>query len=249
METISRLDGRSAGILASTFRLNLNEQQKTPARMKVLQLLRQFPRNPIRNSTIHPVQPSDKKMICLFNNDKLVLPRQQRHHLAHFVHRPINIIGPVNEELRLRTLRQKRKIRAIYWSPKPDQSSHSIILATSPQPNPAPETKSRHKQRNVWKFASEKIQSSTRVATLAISAIVLAFAQSSSAKIEPQNRKPKRVQRFRRLIYDFVVHRSAKERMRVANHRSQRRRARAGTPQNSLKLPGRTSEKQFARLV
>jgi hypothetical protein len=43
------------------------------------------------------------------------------------------------------------------------------------------------------------------------------MAQASSAKIEPQNGKPKTVQRFHSVKYHFVVKRSAEQRMRMAD--------------------------------
>ena len=60
---------------------------------------------------------------------------------------------------------------------------------------------------------------------------VLAFAQSGAAKIETQHGESEAVERFHGVEDDFVVQRSAKKRMRMADERGVSRGGRAGVEQ------------------
>src|SRR5258706_5328358 len=52
---------------------------------------------------------------------------------------------------------------------------------------------------------------------------MLALAQPHATEIETQNRQPEMMQCFRRLIDDFIVHRSTKQRMRMTDCGRKRR--------------------------
>src|SRR5208282_963938 len=136
-------------------------------------------------------------------------PCRRRDHALQFVHRAINIIGAMHEELRFFTLLQIRKIRIVHRRAKADQFGDSRILATGSKTHPAPKAESRDEKRNVWKFGGEKIKSGADVISLTRAAIVLSLAHSRAAKIEAQHRKPQRTQRLCSLIDHFVVHRAA----------------------------------------
>jgi hypothetical protein len=47
--------------------------------------------------------------------------------------------------------------------------------------------------------------------------VMRAFAQTDPSKVEPRDGQSKSMNRFRGLINNFVVHRSAKQGMRVAD--------------------------------
>ena len=72
---------------------------------------------------------------------------------------------------------------------------------------------------------------------------MFALAQSGSAKVEAQHRETKAVQRLHGVEHDFVVQRSAKQRMRMADHRSVRRVRRSRVEQG-FQASRRTVEKQ-----
>ena len=57
------------------------------------------------------------------------------------------------------------------------------------------------------------------VIDLAVAVVVFAFAESGAAKVKAQHWISKTVQRFHGVEHDFVVQGSAKQRMRMANHR------------------------------
>ena len=85
------------------------------------------------------------------------------------------------------------------------------------------------------KFRRQKIERRCNVAALAATAIMRACAHPGAAKIESQNRQAERIERFRRLISGFVVHRAAKERMWMAHDRRDgRTHFTFGLPENRL---------------
>jgi len=179
---------------------------------------------------IHLIELADKKMIGFFDDHDFVFAGRDGNHAFQFVRCSVNVIRTKHKELRFCTLRQIRKIRIVHRRAQPDQLCDSRILATGAKPHPATKAESRNEKRNAWEFGSKKIQRRANVAALPFAAIVLPFAQTRSTKIETQYGKPKRVQRFCGLIDHFVVHRPAKQRMRMTHQRGQTRRTSAGTP-------------------
>ncbi len=205
--------------------------------------------HPVRNRRIYLVELAHKKMVRVFHDHDFIFTGRSRNQAFQLVGCAINIVRAVHEELRLFTLRQIRKVRVVHRRSQSNQRSNSSFFATNAQPNPTPKTKTRNQKRNVWIFRGQKIQRRARIVTLAHAAIVFPFAHSRSAKIETQNRKSQRVQRFRRLINHFVVHRSAKQRMRMTHERSHRQRPFARAPENGLQTARRSREKEIPRFV
>ena len=72
------------------------------------------------------------------------------------------------------------------------------------------------------KLGIQPIESGANVLDFPGAMIMLARAQSRPAKIEAQHRKPEAVQRLHGVEDNFVVQRSAKQRMRMADYRSMR---------------------------
>ena len=70
------------------------------------------------------------------------------------------------------------------------------------------------------KLIVEPIERGVNVLNFSDPVSVLSFAQSCSTKVEPQNGEPKAVKRFHGMEDDFIVQRSAKERMRMADNSS-----------------------------
>jgi len=165
-------------------------------------------RKPLGDGSIDLIELSQKKVIGVFNNNKLVFPRQGRDETFHLGHGTVNIVRAVHEELRFSTPRQIRKVRVVDRRSKADERTDSRIRATGPQSNPAPETESRNKQGSVSKFRSEKIECRADIVLLTLAAIVFSLAHSRSAKIKTQHREAQPIQRFRGLIHHFVVQRA-----------------------------------------
>lgn len=211
--------------------------------------LRQSWSHPRADGSINLVELSREKVIGVFDKNQFVFSRQRCDQAFNLFPSSINIVGSVHEELRFLAPQQIRKIHIVHWRAQPDKRFHAHIFATHSKSDPAPETESAHKQRNAWKFRREKIECDAHIIPFGFAAIVFSFAQSRSAKIETQNGKSKRVQGFRRLVNDFVVHRPAKQRMRMANDRGHRRHTAARTPQNRFQAARRPSQKETARFV
>ena len=88
------------------------------------------------------------------------------------------------------------------------------------------------------KFGRKIIERGPHVVLFADAAIVDSLALSRPAEIEAQHRNAAQVQRFRRLVHNFVVHGAAEKWMRVANHGDEWWiRIRYG-PEQSFEAPG-----------
>src|SRR5260370_15676647 len=95
-----------------------------------------------------------------------------------------------------------------------------------------------------------KIERGSNIVLFAVTAIVYTGAEACAAKIKSQNRNADAVQRFRRLVYHFVVHRAAKKRMRMANNGGERRmRGGRRRPENCFEPPGRSLQEKIAGFV
>src|SRR4029077_5592379 len=122
------------------------------------------------------------------------------------------------------------------------------VFAADAHANPGAETESRNQQRDPGEFGSKKVERGADITLFSPAAVVHAGAESCAAKIESQNRYAKGIQRFRRLINDFVVHRAAKERMRMANDGSERRTRGSGgrRPENRFEASSRSFQEEIA---
>jgi hypothetical protein len=77
-------------------------------------------------------------------------------------------------------------------------------------------------------------------------AIVFSLALSCAAKIEAEHRNAAPVQRLGRLIHNFVVHGATEKRMRVADHRRERRSRSRDGPEKSFEPSGGTRDENGA---
>ena len=95
---------------------------------------------------------------------------------------------------------------------------NSPIFAADAQTDPGSKTESREEKRHGGKLFGEKIDGDANIISFARTAVVFSRAQARTAKIEAQDGKTKRVERFRRLVDHLVVQRAAKKRMRMTDH-------------------------------
>ena len=111
--------------------------------------------------------------------------------------------------------------------PETDELGYARIAAPGAQPDPGTKTESREEQRHTRDIPPQENQSRPRTSCVSPTPFVVgSFAEANAAKIKPHDRQAKPVNRFRGLVNHFIVHRPAKQRMRVADDRGQRRPAR-----------------------
>src|SRR5260370_23927321 len=106
------------------------------------------------------------------------------------------------------------------------------------------ETESRNQDRPPRKFRREIIERSPHGILLATPFVVNSFAQPNATEVETQDRNAKLVQRLRRLKDDFVVHRPAKQWMRMADHCDEWRLGSQRRPEQRLETALRSGEKK-----
>jgi len=97
----------------------------------------------------------------------------------------------------------------------------------------------------VRKFRREIIERGAHVVLFAYAAIVDSLAQSRPAEIEAQYRDAAQVQRFRRLVHNFVVHAAAEKWMRVTHHGDERWIGMGHCPEQSFEAPGGACEEKI----
>src|SRR5215471_10787727 len=156
----------------------------------------------------------------------------------------------MHKKLRLAAFPQIAKVRIVDRRADGNQAFDVPILATDAQSDPAPEAEAREQDRRVSIFRDKESQRRANVIQLPPSAVVPAFAQARAAKVEPQDRHSQPIQRFRGLIDHFVVERSAKEGMRMADQgRSSRRGVAMRRPQHRFQFSRRPRQKEILRLM
>jgi len=202
--------------------------------------------HPIRDNTIQLIQLACKEMIYATNFDESIVPGKRGNEFPGLGNISKLVVAAVNKQFRLVTLRQIRKIRIVDRNSQTSQLRHPLVRASNAQPYPGAEAKSGDQERQSGISGGQEIQSRLNVPHFSATVIVNASAQSRSPKIKSQDRKAQRGERFGRLIHDFVVHRSAKKRMGMANQcRYHRLRRGARSPINGLQPPGWSVQRQI----
>ena len=129
------------------------------------------------------------------------------------------------QQLRLGTRIEIGKIAVTHTSdrePQTDHFLHARIGAPYLQSHPGTETKAGKQQRYARILQGQKIERRRDVVALPAPFIVFALARAHPSKIETQNGYSKAMQCFRSLVNNFIVHRAAKQRMRMAHHGRER---------------------------
>ena len=96
------------------------------------------------------------------------------------------------------------------------QPLHPRIPAAHSHPHIRPEGEPGKQYRQVT-FLLEPVERRAHVVLLASAVVVPAFAQPRPAKIEAQHRQPQPLESLHSVIDDFVVQRSAAQRVRMAH--------------------------------
>jgi hypothetical protein len=196
------------------------------------------------------VEFAGKKMIDSLNHYKLILARYRGNEPFDLLDSPVFVLASMHKQLGFRALSQERKVRAVDGNTQPYQVSNARIFAPDAHTDPRAKAEPRKQQRHPGNFCSKKIKRGANVVLLALAAIVNPGAKSGATKIKSQNRNTQGVQRLRRLVNHLVVHRAAKQRMRVANHAGKRRSpGRRWLPENRFKPSSRPFQKEIAGFV
>src|SRR5208282_199379 len=90
---------------------------------------------------------------------------------------------------------------------------------SSLQSHPSTKAESREQYWPVWKFVRQVIQSGCNIVLFSAAIVVNALAQPGATEVESQHGISVRVKRLRDPKDNFVVKRTAEERMRVADQR------------------------------
>ncbi len=124
------------------------------------------------------------------------------------------------------------------------------MFAPGAQTDQGAKTETRQQEGHARKFRGEKIERGTDVILFPEAVIMYPGAESRAAKIESQNWNAESIQRFRRLVNHLVVHGAAKQRMRMADNRGERRTWFAcWRPQNRFEASCGALQKEIAGVV
>ncbi len=151
-----------------------------------------------------------KKMIDSFNHREMIVAGESGNQRFNFFDGAVFVVSPVHKKFGLVALAQEREIRSVDGNTQADQVRDARILAAGTHANPGAKTESRKQQRHPGKLGSKKVQPSANIVPLSKTTVVDPGAQPCTAKIEPQHRDTEAIQRLRRLVNHFVVHRAAK---------------------------------------
>jgi hypothetical protein len=212
------------------------------------------------DSFLHPrfnrfpqlAQASLEKVVCAFDQYQFLRLRHRCNQCFEFRSRAELVARSTHKKLRLGAIAQEVKGigagqlgisgHGNYRRSHADRRFHSRICARSCQADRGSERKSSEYRRQV-KFVIQPVERRADVVDFAGAIVMLTLTESSTAKIEAQHGKTKTVQRLHGVKHDFVVQRTAKERMRMANDRCMGRVFRAGIQQR-LKSTSRPADKE-----
>ena len=166
------------------------------------------------------------------DRDHRILPRMRRQLLDHRAQLPRTgpnrSNSPAHQELGLSSqvseVRETATAEIADRQTEANQLRHARIAAAWPANRPrSRKLKLREEQRKSGILRGQKIDYGQNVVRLAHPFVVRSIAQAHAAKVEAHDGQRKSMNRFRRLINHFVVHRPAKQRMRVADDSRKRR--------------------------
>ena len=202
------------------------------------------------DGTVELVQFAGKEVIYALNDNQMIFARERGDERFDFFDGAVFVLASVYEQFGLVALPQERKIRAVERNTQADQVRNALVFAPDSQANPRAETESCQQQRHAGKFPSKKIERCADISLFAAPVVVYTGAKPCAAKIESQDRNTEGIQRFRRPVDHFVVHRAAKKRVRMADDRGERRTRGSGRrPENRFEASGRSFQKEIAGVV
>jgi hypothetical protein len=154
------------------------------------------------------IEESGKKVIGILDEGESRFAGSQGYDGLNLFPRAMFIVGALHYEFGFAAFRKVSEVRTVYGNPDADQFVYAGIRTANPQPDPTAKTETANEQRDIRKFRGEKIYGGLDLAAFAQSSIVFASTQARATKIEAQDGNAERVQRFRGLVDNLVVHRA-----------------------------------------
>jgi hypothetical protein len=180
-------------------------------------------------------QPSFEEVVSAFDANEFFRLRESADERFKFSGGTELIARSADEKFRLDAIAEKLEIiRALFdrhsGQAKCDERADTVIGISGAHSHRGPERKTGNDD---WQreFVLDPVKSSAYIPDFAFAASVLTFAQSGSAKIEAQDGESEPVQRLHGVEDNFVMQRSAIERMGVTDNRCMSRVGRTGIQQ------------------
>ena len=138
--------------------------------------------------------------------------------------RPVLIISGLNDQLGFLDAQEERERQRADGQAHADQRSDIRISRARVEADPRAEGKPGQDHGPSGKSSTKKIERRANVVALASAAVVIAGALADAAKIEAQRGHPQTERCLGDAEDDFVMHRPAVERVRVADDDARARR-------------------------
>jgi len=188
-------------------------------------------------------------VVGTFHEQQFFGRMHELEHLFQFDLRAVLVVGAANKQFGLGAVLQEVKFitAIVYGRNRQTQTYHGFypFIGTSDgESNGGPEGKTGEDQRQM-KFLVQPIEGGTDIVGLALSVIVLAFAQSGAAEIEAKDGDSETVERLHGVERDLVVHGAAEQGMRMADQGGVWR-IRDTAVEQSFQAAGRAIEKKGA---
>ncbi len=172
-------------------------------------------------SLLHLLQFAGEEMIRSWDHDQIGRWRRAGHHGFHPSLGPVLISVAADKELGLGAAGEKAVVilasPGFHGKPERHNALDPLITAAGAQTNAGAEGEAGEEHRQVV-LPFQPVERGAHIAHLAAAVVVRALAQAGAAKIEAQHRQPISLEGLHGVIDDLVVHGSAEERVRMANH-------------------------------
>src|SRR6185437_14905427 len=178
--------------------------------------------NPGFNCVAHFAKAAFEEMVGTVDDHQLLGFSKRIYQSLELRPRTKLVAAAANEEFRFAAVAQTRQIVGAFLNglnrnTEANGSDDAVVLAGGLQSNGGTKRKSGEDQRPA-ELAIEPIESGTNVVSFTLSVVVLALAESGSAKIEAEHGKTKTIQGLHRVKDNLVVQGAAINRMRMAHN-------------------------------
>jgi len=204
--------------------------------------------DPIFDRYAHLFESPFKEMISGFDADQLLGVGEGVDQRFEFSWGTEVIARATNEKFRLRARTQEFEIIDAAFDgdggqAEGDECADSVVGVGGTQSDGGAERKAGEDDRQ-RELAFEPVEGGAHVFNFSDAAGVFAFAQAGAAEVEAEHRESEAIERFHGMEDDFVVERSAVERMRMADHGGVRRVGGPGVEQSFQASGGAGEEKR-----
>ena len=194
------------------------------------------------------IELSSKEVVCTLDPMDALGFRKRGEESLDLVARPVDIFGPLDDQLRFGRLAKKGQVGRGGGKAQPDQAFCSRVARAHCESNPRAKGKTHQADRLFGKPRQEVIKRRTDVVALAGAFGVFSLALADAAKVEAQRRETQRGGRFGGAKDNFVVKRAAKLRVRMTHQRRQARIASRVPLEQSFEPSNRARDKDSFEL-